>query len=69
MLEVAMECHGDGSRTSPEQLEETLSKRIQMQPQDDMRGVHDRVIEDTMTTGAKGDDDECGVDRPTLSTS
>ena len=46
MFQVAMECHGNRFRTSIHStvslvtFKETLSKRTQMQPQDDIRGVH-----------------------------
>ena len=55
-----MECHGNRFRTSDhstvslEPLKETLFKSAHMQMPDDTRG---------------DDDDMCGVDRPTLSTS
>ena len=71
MLEVVMGCRGNRSRTILEQLKETLPKPTQMQVQDDKRGVHDRVVEDT-----KRDDHWCQRcwrqmwrGRPTLSTS
>ena len=75
MFEVAMECHGNRFRTWDhstvilEPLKETLFNPTKMQLPDDTRGVHARSTSSMMTTGAKGDDDMCGVDKPTLSTS
>ena len=66
MFEVAMECYGNRFRTP---LKGKLSDPTQMQLQDNTKRVHDRVVEDTRRYERKGDDDRCGVDRPTLITS
>ena len=50
-------------------LKETLFDQTQMQLPDNTRRVQDRVVEDTKQCECEGDDDRCGVDRPTLSTS
>ena len=78
MFQVAMECRGnrfragDHSMVSLEPLKETLFKPTQMQLADDTRGVHDRVVEDMRHDDHRCkevDDDRCGVDGPTLTTS
>ena len=78
MFVVAMECHGDRFRTSDhstvslELLKESLFNSAQEQLPDDTRSprtTESSVSSSMKTTGAKGDDDMCGVDRPTLSTS
>ena len=74
-FDIAMECHGNRFRTGDHSiaslapLKETLFDPAQMQLPDSTRRVHDRVVEDTKRYERKGDDDRCGVDRPTLSTS
>ena len=53
-------------------LKETLFNSDQVQLPDDERSpctTESSKTSSMMTTGAKGDDDLCGVNRPTLSTS
>ena len=75
MFDVAMEYHGVRFRRSNHPvaslapLEETLFDTTQRHLPDNTRGVNDRVVEDTKRYECKGDDDRCGVDRPTLSPS
>ena len=75
MCDFAMECHGNSFRTSDHSmaslapLKVTLFDPARMQPPDNTRRVYNRLLEDIKRYECEGDNDKCGVDGPTLSTS